>query len=101
MHYTPDGTERTDRTKIGLIFSKQPPKERIFNIGLNNTSLMIPPGDPHHRVDTYVTLPNELTLVDITPHMHFRGSGLPWKQPTLMVKLRAWLMCRTMTLTGR
>ncbi len=77
LHFTlnRNRTERTDRTKIGLIFSKQPPKERIFNVGLNNTSLTIPPGDPHHRVDTYVTLPNELTLVDITPHMHFRGSG--------------------------
>ena len=75
MHYTPDGTERTDRTKIGLLFSKRPPKERIFNVGLNNTSLEIPPGDPHHRVDTFVTLPSELKLVAITPHMHFRGSG--------------------------
>lgn len=75
MHYTPDGTERTDRTKIGLIFAKEPPKERVFNVGLNNMSLRIPPGDPHHRVDTYVTLPNELKLIAITPHMHFRGSG--------------------------
>lgn len=75
MHYTPDGTERTDRTKIGLVFAKEPPQERVFNVGLNNTSIRIPPGDPHHRVDTYVTLPNELSLVAVTPHMHFRGSG--------------------------
>ena len=75
MHYTPDGTERTERAKIGLVFSKEPPQERIFNVGLNNTSLRIPPGAAHHRVDTYVTLPNDLKLVGITPHMHLRGCG--------------------------
>jgi hypothetical protein len=75
MHYTPDGTERDERAKIGLVFAKEPPKERIFNVGLNNTSLRIPPGESHHRVDTYVALPNDLKLVAITPHMHLRGSG--------------------------
>jgi hypothetical protein len=75
MHYTPDGTERTERTRLGLIFAKEPPRERIFNIGLNNNSLRIPPGAAHHRVDTYVVLPNEVKLVGITPHMHLRGSG--------------------------
>jgi hypothetical protein len=75
MHYTPDGTERVDRTKIGFVFAKNPPKERVFDVGLNNNSLRIPPGAAHHRVDTYVTLPRELRLVAITPHMHLRGSG--------------------------
>ncbi len=75
MHYTPFGKEVTDRTKIGLIFAKEPPKERVFNIGLNNNSLRIPPGAAHHRVDTNVEIPNEVTLEAIEPHMHLRGSG--------------------------
>ena len=75
MHYTPDGKETTERSKIGLIFAAAPPKERIFNVGLNNLSLRIPPGAPHHRVDTNIVIPNDVTLARITPHMHLRGSG--------------------------
>ncbi|MEQ1948591.1 MAG: cytochrome c [Bryobacteraceae bacterium] len=75
MHYTPDGKATTDRSKLALIFAKEPPKERIFNVGLNNTSLRIPPGEARHRVDTNIVLPNDVTLSRITPHMHLRGSG--------------------------
>jgi len=75
MHYTPNGKETTDRSKLGLVFAKEPPKERIFNVGLNNNSLRIPPGAAHHRVDTNVVIPNDITLARITPHMHLRGSG--------------------------
>ena len=30
MHYTPHGHARTDRTRLGLVFAKQPPKERVL-----------------------------------------------------------------------
>ena len=57
------------------MFAKEPPTERIFNVGLNNLSLRIPPGESHHRVDTNIVIPNDVTLARITPHMHLRGSG--------------------------
>ncbi len=75
MHYTPDGKETLERSRIGLVFAKEPPTERIFNVGLNNLSLRIPPGESHHRVDTNIVIPNDVTLARITPHMHLRGSG--------------------------
>jgi hypothetical protein len=75
MHYTPFGKEVTDRSKIGLIFAKEPPKDRVFNVGLNNNTLRIPPGAAHHRVDTNLEIPNDVTLEAIEPHMHLRGSG--------------------------
>jgi len=75
MHYTPNGKATSDRSQIGLIFAKEPPKERIINVTLGNGTLRIPPGEPHHRVDTNAVIPNDIMLVQITPHMHLRGSG--------------------------
>ena len=75
MHYTPDGKETPERSRIGLVFANEPPTERIFNVGLNNSSLRIPPGASHHRVDTNIVISNDVTLARITPHMHLRGSG--------------------------
>ena len=28
MHYTPNGVEQTDRSSVGLIFAKEPPKSK-------------------------------------------------------------------------
>src|SRR5437870_3113987 len=43
MHYTANGKPGTDRSRIGLIFARQPPKERIFTTNATNNKFAIPP----------------------------------------------------------
>ena len=38
MHYTPNGTATTDRTRIGVIFAKQPPQHEVRVAGIVNTA---------------------------------------------------------------
>jgi hypothetical protein len=73
MHYTTHGHATEDRTSIGLVFSKAPPRKRVLTLQLTNSRFIIPPGDPAHRVEVHGTLPNDALLLSFFPHMHLRG----------------------------
>ncbi len=73
MHYTTNGHATTDDTSIGLVFAKQPPKQRVLTLQLTNNTFIIPPREDNYRVDVSGTLPNDATLLSFFPHMHLRG----------------------------
>jgi hypothetical protein len=73
MHYTTIGKETTDRTKMGFIFAKEPPKIALSGTALVNGGLHIPAGAADHRVDAEMTLNRDLLLFSMTPHTHVRG----------------------------
>jgi lysophospholipase L1-like esterase len=73
MHYTTNGKAGTDVTRIGLHFSKEPPKQRVLTLQLTNDHFVIPPGAPDYRVEARGTLPNDALLLSFFPHMHLRG----------------------------
>ena len=39
----------------------------------------IPPGDPSYEVDAKLTLQRDATLIDLLPHMHFRGKSFEYR----------------------
>lgn len=73
MHYVTKGRATSDQTSIGLVFSKQPPKQRVLTLQLTNDHFIIPPNDPDYRAEVHGTLPNDCTLLSFFPHMHLRG----------------------------
>jgi hypothetical protein len=73
MHYTTNGHAASDRSSIGLVFAKQPPRQRVLTLQLNRHGLMIPPHAPNFEVAVQGTLPNDCTLLSFFPHMHLRG----------------------------
>src|SRR5262249_40497914 len=73
MHYTTTGQPTTDRTSIGLIFAKTPPKTELRGTALINGSFQIPAGDPDYRVDAEMTINRDVTLWGMLPHTHVRG----------------------------
>jgi len=79
MHYTANGTEGTDISRIGLVFSKTPPTQRVLTINTANVTFAIPPGDPSYEVRAKLTLQRDATLVDLLPHMHFRGKSFEYR----------------------
>jgi hypothetical protein len=79
MHYTANGKVTADRTKVGLVFAKEPPKERVVNAFIMNQTLRIPPGAANHRVVGRVTLQKPATLQALFPHMHLRGKAFAYE----------------------
>jgi len=79
MHYTANGTPADDISRVGLVFAKTPPTERVLTLAASTTNFAIPPGDPDYRVETKLTLQDDATLVNMLPHMHFRGKDFTYK----------------------
>jgi hypothetical protein len=78
MHYTANGKEAVDRSKVGIVFAKSAPKERVVNTFIANLGLIIPPGAAGHRVDARVILNQDATLQSFFPHMHARGKAFEY-----------------------
>ena len=75
IHYTPNGTATEDQTQIGFYFSNKPPQHELKMIGIVNRTLKIPPQAPNHAEMSGITLPNDIQIVSLMPHMHARGKA--------------------------
>ena len=78
MHYTTNGTPGKDRTKIGLVLAKTPPKAEMFMGLINNGLFEIPPGDPDTKVESEGALLQDVAVWSIHPHMHVRGKDMTY-----------------------
>ena len=81
LHYTPDGTARTDKARIGLYFHDEGtvPQERMAGdcaCIFPNTWTNIPPYDPNFVQEAEITVQNNVNLHTFLPHMHFRGKSM-------------------------
>ncbi len=79
IHYTPVGVLRTDRSRVGLIFAKEPVEHLVYTHGIAQRRFVIPPGAANHPVASSFTFPRDAHLLDLMPHMHLRGKSFEYK----------------------
>jgi peroxiredoxin len=79
MHYTPNGTEQTDRSSVGLIFSKEPPKVEVRTRAIAQRLFALPPGDANYKVTSHSTFHEDAQLLAFFPHMHLRGKSFEYR----------------------
>jgi hypothetical protein len=77
MHYTANGKADTDRTRVGVIFAKETPKQEVKLTALMNQNFTIPAGADDYQVDAEMTLQRDVTMWSMLPHTHLRG--VRWK----------------------
>jgi len=75
VHYTTNGKPARDRTRVGLIFAKEPPERRVAFLAFSNFKMSIPAGAPNHCIESRTTLGEQVRLLSILPHMHLRGKA--------------------------
>ena len=73
MHYTPNGTEQTDKSCVGMVFAKDPPKQEIKTRAIAQQLLAIPAEADNHKVFSSSTFKKDALVVSLFPHMHLRG----------------------------
>ena len=80
VHYSrTTGQVEKDRSTIGLVFAKQPPRKVLFTHMISNNYFRIPPGAENHRVTACWTAPRDIHLISAAPHMHNRGKAMEIK----------------------
>jgi hypothetical protein len=79
MHYTPNGVEQDDRSSVGLVFAKEPPKREARTRAIDQRRFLIPPGDANHEVKSTTTFTKDAELLSLMPHMHLRGKDFEYQ----------------------
>jgi peroxiredoxin/mono/diheme cytochrome c family protein len=79
MHYTPNGRAQTDRTSVGLIFAKEPPKQEVKVRAIAARRLSIPAGADDYLVHSQTTFRQDVLLLTMSPHMHLRGKSFQFQ----------------------
>ncbi|GAC1452466.1 MAG: redoxin domain-containing protein [Isosphaeraceae bacterium] len=79
IHYTPIGTLRTDRSKVGLILASAPVRHQAYTLGIAQPRFEIPPGAESHRVASSFTFEKDAHLLSFMPHMHLRGKSFRYE----------------------
>jgi hypothetical protein len=73
MHYTANGAAQKDRSSVGLIFAKEPPKQEVHSLAVANMRLEIPPGEANYERESSFLFPRDGKILSFMPHMHLRG----------------------------
>ncbi|MDX1931800.1 MAG: hypothetical protein SFU56_04270 [Capsulimonadales bacterium] len=76
VHYHPSGRPEKDRTRFGLHFSRDEVTKRLYVGDVTNPNFRIPPGAERYPVEAYTFLPDDITLLSISPHMHYVGRSM-------------------------
>ncbi len=80
MHYTPNGTATTDRTRIGVVFADSAPLHEVRTIGVVNPRIRIPPGAANHEESATFPIPLDAVLLSFVPHLHVRGKAARYER---------------------
>jgi hypothetical protein len=78
VHYTTNGKAALDRSVLGLKIRKDKPKYRAYTGSAVQFRLNIPPGEPNYEAKATYEFKQDVTLVDLTPHMHLRGKAFKY-----------------------
>jgi len=73
LHYTPIGKLQKDRSSVGIVFCKKPPKHEVRPQIAINSFFRIPPGAGNHQVKASTRFRRDSLLLEMMPHMHLRG----------------------------
>jgi hypothetical protein len=96
MHYHPSGKEETDQTEIGLYLTDTPPTTILGIVAMASDEIDIPAGEKKFTAKDVFTLPADMTVESIWPHMHTIGktvhvtADLPDGKTKELLKISDW-----------
>jgi hypothetical protein len=103
VHYHPTGKPEVDQSEIGLYFVDKPvedslkePAKLVGSIWMANYEMDIPAGEANYRRSMSYTLPKDVIMVGIVPHMHLLGKSMrvtatqPNKEPEVLIDIPLW-----------
>jgi hypothetical protein len=76
LHYHPNGTATTDRTRIGFYFGKGDLEKEVTTGVAGNVTFEIPPHASRHELRGVWVADQDVTVVSFFPHMHLRGTDM-------------------------
>jgi hypothetical protein len=79
VHYTANGKAASDRSRVGLIFSKEPSPRELRAQSFFNSNFRLPAEAPDTAVTTELEFVQDSVLWGVFPHTHLRGKRWDYK----------------------
>ncbi len=84
VHYHPSGKPESDQSLVGLYLAdeSEPISHPVFVdllFAVASADIDIPPGARGHRITADFTLPTDIKLLGVFPHMHYLGTEMKAK----------------------
>jgi hypothetical protein len=73
VHYHLSGKATTDRSALALYFADGPVERWAETLVIGTERIDIAPGDGDYGRHVWMELPDDLELIDVSPHMHYLG----------------------------
>ncbi|MBX9654105.1 alkyl hydroperoxide reductase [bacterium] len=98
LHLHPTGRPEKEQSKVALYFSDKPATEvkRQEMLLLGSLAIDIPAGKERHTVHSSLTLPIDVTLLSVFPHLHLIGKEMkvvatpPKGDPIPLIWIKDW-----------
>lgn len=78
LHYHPNGTAGSDRSKVGLYFGEGELEKEITTSFAADTGMWIPAGAADHREQARYLFSQDSRILSFLPHMHQRGKSMTY-----------------------
>jgi Ca2+-binding EF-hand superfamily protein len=79
IHYTPSGTAKQERLRLGLVFAEEAPRYEVRTVGIAHPGISIPPGAERHVETKAQRVPFDMPVTSFMPHMHVRGAAFKYE----------------------
>jgi hypothetical protein len=73
LHLHPSGKPEREQSTLGFYFTDEPPRRWLVDLMMIDKKIDIPPGESAYRTRDELTLPSDVELLGIFPHMHLIG----------------------------
>ncbi len=96
VHYHKNGKQEQDCTRFGMYFVEGPVRKQVHIGMLINDTFRIPPGDADHVVRASHPVTEDITVLNVLPHMHMIGrsmkltAALPDAREKPLIELPDW-----------
>ena len=71
IHYHPTGKPETDKSSVGLFFTRKPTTKTMAGYALCTDQIDIPPGEKRHKIILSTRLKADIHLYTVVPHAHY------------------------------
>jgi len=73
LHLHPSGKPEVERSSIGFFLTDEPPRRSMVDLMMLDRKIDIPPGDAAYRTRDEFSVPVEMEVLALFPHMHMIG----------------------------
>ena len=76
IHYHFSGKPEKDLSEVGIYFADAPVQKRLRVADISSVTFSIPPENPNYLVEASGFVPEDITVLSVTPHLHNLGKSM-------------------------